>query len=282
MLDRSQSSTGLIRSALTYGLLGLLMLSVVVPFLWMVSTSLKSQGQTFVWPPVLIPQPIVWQNYADVLAVMPFVRYFLNTSLYAVAVVAGQLASCSLAGYAFAKLKFPGRDVLFLLYLGTMMIPQAVTLIPGFILMRWFGWVNTIWAMTIPGMFGSAFGTFLMRQFFLTLPTDLDDAAAIDGADKFRIFWQINLPLARSALTVLAVFTLISVWNDFMWPLVVLRDPEVLTLTVGLARLKGQYVTNWPQLMAAATMAVMPLILVFVFTQRYFTQGIAWSGLAGR
>jgi multiple sugar transport system permease protein len=216
---------------------------------------------------------------------MPFGRFFINTIFYTVAVTLGQLTFCSLAGYAFARLKFPGRNGLFLVYLGTLMVPATVTIIPSFILMRMFGWTNTAWSMTVPGMLGSAFGTFLMRQFFLTIPIELDEAAVVEGANKFQVFWYVDLPLARSAMIVLSVFTILAVWNDFLWPLIMLRDQEVYTVTLGLARFGGpgwQAYTNWPQLMAASTMTVLPLIVIFLFAQRYFIKGIAVTGLAGR
>lgn len=256
----------------------------IFPFIWTVSTSLKASHQIFEWPPRLIPDPVVWANYASVFETLPFWRFFGNTSFYTVMVVVGQLLFCSLAGYAFARLRFPGRDFLFYLYLGTMMIPGSVTLVPSFILMRYFDWVNTIWAMTIPGMFGSAFGTFLMRQFMLSIPSELDDAATVDGANRWRIYWQIILPLAKPAMAVLAVFTITTVWNDFMWPLVMLHDTDLYTLTLGLARFDAgmQSYTFWAGLMAAATMTVTPLIVIFAFTQRFFTEGISLTGMGGR
>lgn len=256
----------------------------IFPFVWMVSTSLKGAGQIFAWPPQLIPSPIVWHNYVHVFQLMPFGRMFANTVFYAACVTLGQLFFCSLAGFAFARLRFPGRDLIFMLYLGTLMIPATVTLVPSFILMRWFHWVDTIWAMTIPGMLGSAFGTFLMRQFFLTLPTELDDAATIDGASRFRVYWQVDLPLARPALAVLAVFTITTVWNDFLWPLVMLHSEKLYTLTLGLASVRGgiQSYTFWAELMGAAAMSVTPLILMFLFAQRFFTEGISLTGMGGR
>lgn len=264
----------------------LIVMSVIsiFPFLWTVSTSLKGPGQIFAWPPQLVPDPIVWNNYPQVFETLPFGRFFLNTTIYTTAVTVGQLLFCSLAGYAFARLRFPGRDLIFYLYLGTMMIPGTVTLVPSFILMRWFDWVNTMWAMTIPGMLGSAFGTFLMRQFMLSLPSELDDAATVDGASKWRIYWQIILPLSKPALAVLAVFTITTVWNDFLWPLVMLHDQELYTLTLGLARFNAgmQSYTFWSGLMAAATMTIAPLIVIFIFAQRFFTEGISLTGMGGR
>lgn len=271
-------------TTLSYLILGVMSLISIFPFIWTISTSLKGQGQIFDWPPRLIPDPIVWNNYAKVFETLPFGRFFLNTIIYTGAVMLGQLLFCSLAGYAFARLRFPGRDLIFYLYLGTMMIPASVTLVPSFILMRWFGWVNTMWAMTIPGMLGSAFGTFLMRQFMLSLPSELDDAATVDGASKWRIYWQIILPLSKPAMAVLAVFTITTVWNDFLWPLVMLHDQNLYTLTLGLARFDAgmQSYTFWSGLMAAATMTIAPLIVIFVFAQRFFTEGISLTGMGGR
>jgi len=195
------------------------------------------------------------------------------------------LLFCSTAAFAFARLKFPGRDALFVIYLATLMIPLSVTLVPSCILMKWLGWLNTIWVMTVPGMLGSAFGTFLLRQFMLTIPRVLDEAATIDGAGLFRIYWQIILPLTRSALTVLAVLTIMTVWNDFVWPLVMLNSNEVTTLTLGLAIFATggtQEFLNVPLAMAAATMTIAPLIVIFFFAQRYFIRGIALTGFGGR
>jgi multiple sugar transport system permease protein len=267
-----------------YVILTLMSVASVFPFIWMVSTSLKGAGQIFAWPPEVIPNPVVWDNYPQVFETLPILRFFGNTVFYTACVTIGQLAFCSLAGFAFARLRFPGRDLVFVLYLATMMIPASVTLVPSFILMREFRWVDTIWAMTVPGMFGSAFGTFLMRQFFLTIPSELDDSATLDGASRFRIYWEIVMPLARPALAVLAVFTITTVWNDFVWPLIMLNDRNLYTITLGLASFQGgmQSYTFWAGLMAASTMAVAPLIVIFIFAQRFFTEGIALTGMGGR
>jgi multiple sugar transport system permease protein len=269
---------------IAYLLLSVMSAVSIFPLLWTISTSLKTADQIFLWPPNFIPDPIEWSNYPEVFDTLPFDRFFLNTMGYTAAVVVGQLLFCSLAGYAFARLRFPGRDLIFYLYLGTMMIPASVTLVPSYILMTWFHWVDTVWAMTIPGMFGSAFGTFLMRQFFLTIPSELDDAATIDGASRLRIYWQIIVPLGKPALTVLAVFTITTVWNDFVWPLVMLHDQDLFTLTLGLARFQGgvQSYTFWAGMMAAATMTIAPLIVIFLFAQRFFTEGISLTGMGGR
>ncbi len=267
-----------------YLMLSLMALVSIFPFLWMISTSLKGQGQIFAWPPTLIPDPVVWSNYPGVFDTLPFFRFFLNTAFYTSMVVLGQVVFCSLAGYAFARLEFPGRDLIFVLYLATLMIPATVTFVPSFIMMREFGWFNTIWAMTIPGMFGSAFGTFLMRQFMLTIPSELDDAAIIDGAGKLRVFLEVIVPLSKPAMAVLAVFTITTVWNDFIWPLIMLSDENLYTLTLGLARFQGgmQSYTYWAGLMAAATMTVAPLVIIFIFAQKFFTEGISLTGMGGR
>ncbi|MDB5075644.1 MAG: sn-glycerol-3-phosphate transport system permease protein UgpE [Chloroflexi bacterium] len=270
---------------LVYVLLAILALLAILPFLWMASTSLKTVQEASTYPPPILPAVPQWHDFADVYNSVPMLTFFRNTVFYSVMVTIGQLVFCSTAAFAFARLRFPGREVLFLIYLATLMIPTAMTLVPSFILMKWFHWLDTIWVMTIPGMFGSAFGTFLLRQFMLGIPRDLDEAATIDGAGLFRIYWQIVLPLTGSALTVLAVLTTMTVWNDFAWPLVMLNSSSVMTLTLGLAVFATggtQEFTNVPLLMAAATMTIAPLILIFFFAQRYFVRGIALSGFGGR
>lgn len=270
---------------LTYLLLAAVALAALIPFIWMVTTSLKTALESSTYPPSILPSVPQWHDYADVFSAVPFLTYFRNTVLYAGLVTLGQLAFCSTAAFAFARLRFPGRNILFLLYLATLMIPTSVTLVPSFILMKWFGWLDTVQVMTIPGMLGSAFGTFLLRQFMLTIPKELDEAAMIEGAGPFRIYWDIILPLVRSPLVVLAVLTVLTVWNDFAWPLVMLNSNNVTTLTLGLAVFATggtEEYTNIPLTMAAATMTVTPLILIFLVAQRYFIRGIALTGFGGR
>ncbi len=269
----------------TYILLIVVALIVVIPFLWMISTSLKTPQEASTYPPSILPAVPQWHNYTDVFNAVPFVTYFLNSVLYVVTITCGQLFCCSLAAFAFARLKFRGRNTLFIVYLATMLIPAAVTLIPSFIMIKTFGWLDTIWAIIVPGMFGSAFGTFLLRQFMLSIPRELDEAAIIDGASSFRIYWQIMLPLCKPALTVLAVTTIMSVWNEFAWPLVMLQSDNVMPLTLGLSIFTSngtQQFNNVPLNMAASTMIIAPLIIVFLFAQRYFIRGITLSGLGGR
>ncbi|MBW0012125.1 MAG: carbohydrate ABC transporter permease [Mycobacterium sp.] len=249
------------------------------PIAWAVSGSLKREGE--VTEPRLLPAHPRWSNYTEVFSLMPFARMFFNTVLYAGCVTAGQVFFCSLAGYAFARLHFRGRDTLFVLYLGTLMVPLTVTVIPQFVLMRTLGWVDTPWAMIVPGLFGSAFGTYLMRQFFQTLPADLEEAAILDGCSPWQIYWRILLPNARPAVMVLGVLTWVNVWNDFLWPLLMLQRNSLATLTLGLVRLRGEYVARWPVIMAASMLIMVPLVLIYAVAQRSFVRGIAVSGLGG-
>lgn len=250
------------------------------PILWALSGSLKRQAE--ISRPMLLPAHPQWSNYLDVFTRMPFWRMLFNTVLYAGAVTAGQVFFCSLAGYAFARLPFTGRDTLFVLYLATLMVPLTVTVIPQFILMRVFGWTDTMWAMIIPGLFGSAFGTYLMRQFFATLPVDLEEAAILDGCSPWVIYRRILLPHAKPAVMVLAVLTWINVWNDFLWPLLMIQHKDIATLTLGLVWMQGEYVAEWPVLMAAAMLMLAPLAVVYAIAQRAFVSGIAATGFGGR
>ncbi len=252
----------------------------LTPILWALSASLKSDGA--VTDPNPLPAHPQWSNYTAVFDLIPLGRMLLNTVVYAACVTAGQVFFCSLAGYAFARLRFPGREVLFLCYLTTLMVPLTVTVIPQFILMRAVGWVDTPWSMIVPGLFGSAFGTYLMRQFFATLPMELEEAAILDGCTPWQIYWRVLLPHTRPALMVLAVLTWITVWNDFLWPLIMIQRNDYATATLGLVRLQGQYHTRWPILMAAAMLILLPLIAIYAVAQRAFVRGIAMSGMGGR
>lgn len=254
---------------------------MLMPFVWMVSTSLKSVGAVFEYPPSFIPDPIRWDNYRRLFEVLPFARFFLNSLLVASAVTALHLVSSSLAAYAFARLRFPGRDALFMGYLATLMIPAQVVIIPNFILLRYLGWIDTYQALILPAAF-NAFGTFLLRQYFLTIPFELEDAAVVDGASHFQIFRNVILPLAGPALSALAIFTFLFNWNSFLYPLVVTNSTEMSTLTVGLNTLQGQYNTAWTLLMAGSVVALLPVLTVFVFAQRYFIKGITLTGIGGR
>jgi len=270
----------LVRGAAVYAALIAVAWCALAPVLWALSGSLKREGE--ITDPVLVPPQPQWANYREVFELLPWGRMLLNTTGYAVCVTAGQLLFCSLAGYAFARLRFRGREVLFLAYLGTLMVPLTVTVIPQFLVMRVLGWVDTPWAMIMPGFFGSAFGTYLMREFFRALPTELEEAAILDGCTTWQIYWRVLLPHVRPALMVLGVLTWISVWNDFLWPLVMIQRNEIATVTLGLVRLQGQHSTQWPVLMAAAMVILVPLVAVYAVAQRAFIRGIALSGIGGR
>jgi multiple sugar transport system permease protein len=268
-----------LRGVAVYAVLTAIATCALFPILWAVSGSLKRTGE--ITSPTLFPAQPQWSNYREVFAVMPFWRMFFNSVFYAGCISAGQVFFCSLAGYAFARLRFRGRDTLFVLYLGTLMVPLTVTVIPQFILMRTAGLTDTPWAMIVPGLFGSAFGTYLMRQFFRTLPDELEEAAILDGCTPWQIYWRILLPHAKPAVMVLAVLTWVNVWNDFLWPLLMIQRNSISTLTLGLVRMQGEYVSRWPVLMAASVLILLPLLFVYVVAQRAFIRGIAVTGLGG-
>ena len=254
---------------------------MIVPFLWMLSTSLKTTAQSMAFPPEWWPRPFIWENYTQIYEYMPFFTFLFNSVKITFFVLVGQLLTCSLAGYAFAKLRFPGRRPLFLILLSTMMIPSQVTLIPVFIIMKSLGWINTHYALIVPAFFGSVFGTFLLRQFFLGLPNDLEDAARIDGCSPFGIYWRIMLPLAKPSLATLGIFTFMGTWNDFMRPLIYLSDMDKMTLPVGLALLSNHQDIRIPLIMAGAVLSLLPILVLYVFGQKYFVQGIALTGMKG-
>lgn len=251
--------------------------TMLVPFLWMVSTSLMGELEVHSYPPRLFPADPQWGNYPAALTARPFGRYFLNSIVFAVAVVAGQLVTAATAGYAFARLDFRGRERVFLLFLGTMMIPAVVVLIPRFLLIDALGWVDT-YAGLISTELVSIWGIFLLRQYFRTVPRELEDAARIDGAGPWRIFWSVSLPLAKPALATLGLFAFIEAWKNLLWPLIATRSMDMRTVEVGIASFHGMFVTNWPYQMAAAVTAVVPIAVLFVFTQRYFVRGIQMTG----
>lgn len=265
-------------SAATHGLLYALALLTVAPFLWMVLTSFKGLQEIFAYPPTWWPERFSFDNYTDAFAAAPFGRFYLNSLFVAVTVTLGQLVTCSMAAYAFARMQFRGRDVLFYLFLGTMMVPAHVTMIPSFMILHWLGLVDTYGALILPGL-ASAFGTFLLRQFFLTLPKELEEAAFIDGCGRLRVLWQIILPLARPALATLAVFTFMGVFNDFLWALIVVNSQELYTVQLGLAIFRDRYSTEWGPLMAGSVVATLPVLILFFVAQKHFIEGIALSGL---
>lgn len=269
-----------IKNALLLLLMILIAFICFVPFLWMLITSFKENGQVMIFPPQLIPNPWVWENYSHTWKVANMAIYFRNSTIVTIAITIGQTLTCSMAAYAFARLEFKGRDFLFLVYLGTMMIPFQVTLIPLYIMMRNFGWVNTYEALIIPMIF-SAYNTFLLRQSFLSLPKALDEAAIIDGCGYPGIFMRIVLPLSKPALITQAIFCALWAWNDMLWPTVVANTDDVRTLAVGLQMFKSAYAIQWNYLMAGTCLSVIPMLVIYVFCQKYFVEGIALTGIKG-
>lgn len=257
------------------------LLLMFIPIGWAVSTSLKRPGDIFLIPPVWIPNPVRWQNYVDALTSANFARYFLNTAFITLVDIVAKTFSCALVAFAFARLRWWGRDVLFLLMLSTLMLPQQVTLIPQFILYRQLGWVDTFLPLIVPNLFGGPFFTFLLRQFFLTIPTDLDDAARIDGCSSWGVFWRIILPLSKPALMMVAIFVFNFTWNDFFGPLIYLHSRENYTISLGLQAFQTQAGPEWHLIMAASLVAMLPVLILFFFGQRYFIQGVVFSGIKG-
>jgi multiple sugar transport system permease protein len=270
--------------AVAYVFLTIGAITMVGPFMWMVSTSLKNPGDVFsyskAWWMEWIPTKFVWQNYVQAWNVVPFARFYLNSIFVSVAITLGQVATSAMAAYAFARLRFPGRDRLFFAYLATMMVPGAVTMIPVFILLQKLGWVDSFKALILPSMF-TAYGTFMLRQFFMTLPRDLEDAAKIDGCSYTGIFWRIILPLSKPALATLTTFTFMGSWMSFMWPLIVMNTHEKYTLPIGLSYFQSLHGTDWTLLMAGSLMMILPILLVFMFNQRFFVEGIKLAGIKG-
>ena len=281
-----------------YAILIVLGATMVVPFVWMVCTSLKEIGEVFTPEMRWLPEKPLWSNYAEAVAAIPFWRMLFNSLFVSIAVTFGQVTTSALAAFAFARLRFPGRDILFFGYLGTMMVPGVVTMIPVFCLLRilgdlvpyefywghwWLGKVvggDSYFALIAPGLF-SAYGTFMLRQFFLTVPRELDEAAVIDGCSKFGVFRHVVIPLSGPALATLVIFTFMWSWRDFMWPLIINNSLEMQTLPVGLASFQNLFMVKWTLLMAASVIVMLPLIVVFAFCQRFFTEGIKLTGIKG-
>ena len=255
-------------------------LVMVVPLLWMVVTSLETLNETRHFPPILVPASPQWGNYTQVLHQAPFAQWFANTLIVTVISVIGNLIFCSLAGYAFARIKFFGREVVFILVLATLMIPFQIIMIPTFLIVRRLGLIDTLGALILPNLAG-AFGIFLLRQFFRTLPIELEEAARIDGASRLGILVKIVLPLSGPVLATLAVVQFMWTWNDFLWPLIVISSQSRMTLQLGLTYFQGAHQTNTHLLMAANVMSILPVLILFFLAQRYFIRGIATTGLKG-
>jgi multiple sugar transport system permease protein len=273
-----------IKLALSYALLIIGAAIMIAPFLWMLTTSLSEAKDVWkaksIWWEGWIPTKFVYQNYIDAFRVVPFAKFYMNSIFVTLAITAGTVFTSSLAGYAFARLSFPGRDRIFMIYLATLMLPGVITMIPVFILLSKLGLIDTYRAIILPGIF-TAYGTFLLRQFFMSLPRALEDAAKIDGCSLLGIYFRIILPLSKPALATLTTFTFMGSWMSFMWPLIVLSSEEKYTLPIGIQYFKSLHSTDWTLLMAGSMMALLPILVVFIFTQRYFVEGIKLSGIKG-
>lgn len=256
----------------------LLSFIMLMPFFWMVSTSFKYEADIFVVPPKFINVEYTLYNYTWLFEKVNFARYMFNTAKITVCVLVGQLITSSLGGYAFARLHFRGREKLFMLYLSTMMVPGFVTMVPSFILFRNLGMYDTHWPLILPGL-TSAFGTFLLRQFFIGIPVDLEEAARIDGCNPFGIYWRIFLPLSKPAMTTLAIFIFNGVWNDYLAPLIYVASNEKLTLTVAISNLQTSLATSWGLLMAGLTISILPVLVAFLAAQDVFVKGITLTGM---
>lgn len=251
----------------------------VLPLLWMVSTAFKPDTQLFVYPPQWIPRPPMWSNFGHATAYIPFARYAVNTVYVSGMVVVGTLFSSLLPAYSFSRIRWVGRNVLFGVIIATMILPYEVTMVPQYIVFRKLGWIGTYWPLIVPAFLGSPFFIFLLRQFLLTIPEELADAARIDGANEFAILWRVFVPLAKPALATVALFSFIWTWNDFLRPLIYLNDASTYTLSLGLQQFQTAHGAEWALLMAASTLVVLPMVVLFFFTQRTFIQGITMTGL---
>jgi multiple sugar transport system permease protein len=269
-------SQGMVHLVLLVGLV-----AVMMPIAWALSTSLKDFGDLFIYPPIWIPDPPVWRNYVDAMTYVPFGTYFKNSAIITGLDIVGKLLSCSLVAFAFSRLRWWGRDTLFIVMIATLMLPPQVTLIPQFVIWKELGWVDTLVPLIAPNFFGGPYMTFLLRQFFMSIPADLDDAARIDGCSSFGIFWRIILPLAKPALMAVTVFVFNATWNEFLSPLIYLHSKENLTIALGLRSFQGEHGPEWHLVMAASLVTMLPVLLVFFFGQRYFIQGIVFTGVKG-
>jgi len=271
-----------VKEVILYLILIVLSILYLLPLYWMISTSLKQTGSEMVIPPQWVPNPIVWQNYVDVFVQVPLTLYIRNSVFITLTATLFGVLTASLAGYGFARVQFPGRNFLFTLCIASLMLPETVTLIPEFILFRRIGWVNTFLPLIVPwSLAGSAFAVFLFRQYCLTIPLELDEAARVDGAGTLRIWWMIIVPLSKAVLATMAILSFIHHWNEFLRPLIYLGRPELRTLALGLRAFRGEYQLAWNYMMAVALIMLLPILILFFFAQRQFVQGIVMTGIKG-
>lgn len=267
-----------VKAVLTHAVLIAFGCLFILPFYWLVSTSVKPDADIFKIPPVWIPSPIHWENYPKAVEYIPFLRYTFNTLRICTVNVAGIVLSCSLVAYSLAKIKWKGRDVVFYSLIATMLLPSQVTMLPSFMIFKWLGWIGTILPLTVPAFCGTAFSIFLLRQFFMTIPNELSDAARIDGCNELQIYWKIVMPLAKPALATISLFAFVGSWNDFIGPLLYLNDDRTYTLSLGLQSFMSQHGAEWGMLMAASTLMALPIVVLFFLAQKTFIRGIATTG----
>ncbi|MBW7455108.1 carbohydrate ABC transporter permease [Paenibacillus sepulcri] len=254
---------------------------MALPFVWMVLSALKDLSQVFIVPPKWIPSPFVWSNFKDSLTALPFGRAYFNSFYINVIVVLSQLLTCSMAAYAFAKIRFPMREPLFLMFLATMMVPGQVTIIPLYLIMKNIGWLDSHLSIIVPSALLNAFGVFLLRQFFKGIPKEMEEAAIVDGANRWTIYSRIMLPLIKPALSALGIFTFLGMWNNFFNPLIFLNSPDKFTVPMMLNLYRGMYATDWTLMMAGAAIALIPVLIVYIIGQRYIIEGVTLSGIKG-
>jgi len=254
---------------------------MVFPFLWTISSSLKSVSQIFIIPPEFIPNPFVWSNYSDSFVAMPFDRAYWNSFYITVLIVGIQLITASMAAYAFAKIRFPGVNFIFIFFLATMMIPKQVTMIPTYMIMGKIGWLDTHLSLIVPGALFNAFSVFLLRQFIMGIPNDLEEAAVVDGANPLKIYWSVILPLIRPALAAVGIFSFMNTWNNFLEPLIYLSTPDLFTVPLLLNYFKGLHATDWGLMMAGSTISIIPVLVIYIIAQRQIIEGVALTGIKG-
>lgn len=279
------SSTGVglnvrqvVSKIIVYTILGGGCIVILLPLQWMISTSLKPLSHVFRFPPEFLPKTVVWSNYPDALTQLPFDRFFGNTMFIVILCLLGEVIVSSIVAYAFSRLRWRGRNALFIIVLATMMLPRQVTLIPEFLIFRHLGMIDTFWPLILPSWFGNPFYIFLLRQYFLTHSRELDQAAVIDGCSRFGVFWRITLPMSKPVLGAVAIFSFQFHWNDFFRPLIFLFSEDNYTLALGLRFFQGTYGTEWNSLMAVSLVVMLPLIVVFFFAQKHFIQGVVFTG----
>jgi multiple sugar transport system permease protein len=283
VLSRRRSSAFRKRVSLVLAYILAITIAVLflLPLFWMIVSSLKPNYQVLEFPPRWLPNPVQWSNYPEALTYVPFGRYALNTLLISVLTILGHVLSCTIVAYGFARLRAPGKEVLFVVLLATMMLPYPVTMIPIYIGFNALGWVNSIWPLVVPAFFGNPFYIFLLRQFFMTIPRDLEEAAQIDGASTLQILWHVLLPVMRPAIATVAVFGFQAAWTDFLPPLIYLHDQTKYTISLGLSFFRSSYDVRWSYLMAASFVTMLPMVIVFFVAQRSFIEGITLTGIKG-